>query len=85
MVTAIPPDSGPSRPHGVRYGGDGIIRQIVTAVLVGRGSHGASYGKSGVASSGGLVVRLWAAWGLLLRKRCHQTGSGGHTTEVRQL
>ncbi|EHA8591481.1 hypothetical protein COCNU_scaffold060974G000010 [Cocos nucifera] len=84
MVTVIPPGSGPSGLHGVRYGEEGVVRWIVTAILAGYGSHEAGYGESGVVSSDGHVVRLRAAWGLLRRERCRQTGSGGHTAGVRQ-
>ncbi|EHA8592203.1 hypothetical protein COCNU_contig69355705G000010 [Cocos nucifera] len=58
MVTVIPPDNEPSKPHEVRYGEEGIVRWIVTAILVDHGSHKAGYGESDIASSGGHVVRL---------------------------
>ncbi|KAG1334467.1 hypothetical protein COCNU_03G005860 [Cocos nucifera] len=57
MVMAISSGSEPLRPHGVWYEGEGIVRWIVTAILAGHGPHGASYRESGVASSGGHVVR----------------------------
>ena len=43
-------------------------------ILMDYGPYGTDYKESDVASSGGHVVRSWAAWGLLRRKRCRQIG-----------
>ncbi|KAG1354192.1 hypothetical protein COCNU_07G003040 [Cocos nucifera] len=39
-----------------------VVRRIVTTMLMSRGPHGADYGESGVASSGGHVVRSRRLW-----------------------
>ena len=57
MAMAIPPDIERWKPHGVRYGEEGVVRWMVTAILADRGPHGTGYGKSGIASSGGHVIQ----------------------------
>ena len=78
MVTAILPGREPLGPHGVRYGEEGVVRWMVTAILAGHGPHGVRYGEKG-------VVR-WMVTAILADHGLHETGygesgvasSGGH-------